>query len=74
MEIRIDTKKDSREDIKKVISFLKKFVEESGSYEYGSSNNSDDFNIPATGMFDSPAPKRETEPVSKNEDYTVIEY
>lgn len=80
MEIRIDTKKDSHDDIKKMISFLQKFVEESsnyGSYEsYGSSSsnsNNDDFNIPSTSMFDSPAPEPKNE--SKDEDsFTIIEY
>ena len=74
MEIKVDTKKDSHDDIRKMIAFLQKFIETSdhyGSYGSNESSTNDDFNIPATNMFDSPTP----EPEHKDDDeVTIIEY
>jgi hypothetical protein len=66
MEIRIDTKKDSKEEIKHAIEFLERFIRESTAsqtphYEEQS------FNMPSTNMFDTPEPKT-------NDDFKILEY
>ena len=78
MEIRIDTKKDSHDDIRKMIAFLQKFVGEGNSYggydTYSSNNDSnDDFSIPSTNMFDAPpsTPERRND---SDDDIRIIEY
>ena len=49
MEIKIDTKKDSHEDIKKAIELLQRIVEMSGGYSSGSSEISTGTEV-ASGM------------------------
>ena len=69
MEIKIDTAKDSKEDIKRAIEFLKYFVE----HDYSAEGN----DIPAVepsmfNMFSNN--KEEEENKDDKEDLTVIEY
>ncbi len=49
VEIHIDTKKDSREEIKKIIEYLKSIVGDSSSYG-DSSGSSEDYNT-EEGIF-----------------------
>ena len=47
MQITIDTDKESKEDLKKLISFLKNIVGDHSSYS--SSDDSNSFDLPSTG-------------------------
>jgi hypothetical protein len=58
MEVRIDTTKDSKEDIRKVIRFLQGFVDESTSNDYK----------PAEAVFGSFMDRQESEPETLKEE------
>jgi len=70
MEIKIDTVKDSKEDIKKMIEFLHRFISETSDQTYQQSYQEvgikDDAVVPgAMNMFDSApgeAPKKKEKP------------
>ncbi|MFH1505627.1 MAG: hypothetical protein ABIE94_01410 [archaeon] len=71
MEIKIDTKRDSADDIKKMIAFLQHFISESSSLNpYSSPDNVPSANELPTGafnLFDSP-PSSKVSPPSDPED------
>ena len=69
MEIRIDTKKDSPEDIKKTIEFLKTLVGASSSSNGSDFNAGSDAASGMVGLFgDSPVLSNEVPKQSEDED------
>ena len=66
MEIKIDTQKDSKEEIKKTIKFLQSIIE---SESENTSNNEDMF-----GMFDSESNNDEPEDREKTPRVEVFDY
>ena len=51
MEIKIDTKKDSAEDIKKAIDLLQRIVDSSGGYGSSNINTGSDVSSGMAGLF-----------------------
>lgn len=65
MEIRIDTKKDTKQEIQHIIEFLQRFIGREQE-----TVDEQEFNVPS-GMFDYQAP---VEQKTKYDDFKILEY
>ncbi len=77
MEIKIDTKKDSKEDLQKIIEFLQKFIHEgSASPEYDSTVSEGAFNMFGDNSETPSEPDKLDEPETedKNDKIEIVEY